>query len=166
MSFKNKKAAYSKKRDDPNGAVIVLPHYLLNSDAYKTLSGNAVRLLIDIAMQYNTRNNGSLLASIRFMREKRGWKSSSALKKALNELIEHELICKTVQGRLPNKASWFALCWATLDDIKGLDISVQSFPRGGYAHWKPSENTKLIRKMPLLNGLVNKKSVSNLSCLQ
>ncbi|QWD86081.1 hypothetical protein AOC19_04275 [Polynucleobacter asymbioticus] len=147
-SAKNSKKLYAAKRDDPNGAVIVIPHYVLNSSAYKTLSGNAIRLMIDIAMQYNGRdNNGSLLASWRYMSERRGWTSAGSLKKALDELLEHQLIFKTVQGHRPNKASWFAICWVALQITKGIDVKVQDFPRGAYAHWVPSPETKLRRKM-------------------
>jgi hypothetical protein len=143
MSITNKKKRWAVKRDDPNGAIVLIPHYVLNSHAYKTLSGSAVRLLIDITMQYNNLNNGALLASFRYMNEKRGWASKGTLNKALIELQERHLIVKTVQGRMPNRASWFAIGWCALDDIKNLDIKTQEFPRGKYAHWKPSNENGL-----------------------
>jgi len=149
MSIRNKKKQYSANRDDPKGAVIVIPHYVLNSAAYKTLSGNGVRLLIDITMQYNgLTNNGSLLCSWRYMSERRGWTSAGSLKNARDELLEHKLVHLTVQGHRPNKASWYALCWSPLQVVKGIDIEVKDFPRGAYAHWTPSPGTKLRRKMP------------------
>jgi len=138
-----------QKRDGGSGAVLVVPHVVLNSLAYMTLSGTAVKLLYDIAMQYNLRNNGALLASWRYMNEKRGWTSSDALNKAKNELLEHDLISMTVQGRLPNKASWFGLTWQALDAIKGLEIAVQSWPRGCYVRWKPRSDAKPKRRPPL-----------------
>jgi hypothetical protein len=128
---------------------MLLPHCVLNSKAYMTLSGDGVRLLIDIAMQYNTHNNGQLLASWKYMNEKRGWTSSDTLNKAKKELVEHELICLTVQGRLPNKASWYGLTWLALDNIKGLEIATQSWPRGIYARWVPSPNLRKKRKPPI-----------------
>jgi hypothetical protein len=138
-----------QKRDGANGAVLLVPHVVLNSAAYMTLSGQAIKLLYDVAMQYNTYNNGALLASWRHMSERRGWTSADALNKAKAELIEHQLLEQTVQGHLPNKASWYGLTWYALDDIKGLDISAQSWPRGAYAHWKPSAERKMKRKPPL-----------------
>lgn len=143
MSITNKKKRWAIKRDDPNGAVILIPHYVLNSVAYKTLSGSAVRLLIDIAMQYNNVNNGKLLASFRHMSEKRGWASKGTLNKAIGELLERHLVVKTVQGQMPNKANWFAIGWCALDDIKNLDIRTQEFPRGKYSHWKPNDENSL-----------------------
>lgn len=138
-----------QKRDGGGGAVLVVPHIVLNSAAYMTLSGSAVKLLYDIAMQYNLSNNGALLASMRYMSERRGWTSSDMLNKARKELIDHELISLTVQGRLPNKASWYGLTWLALDIVKGLEISIQSWPRGAYSYWKPAEVMKPKRKSPL-----------------
>jgi len=138
-----------QKRDGGGGAVMVIPHVVLNSAAYTTLSGSAVKLLYDIAMQYNINNNGALLASMRYMSEKRGWTSSDMLNKARRELIDHDLIFLTVQGRLPNKASWYGLTWLALDIDKGLDISIQSWPRGSYKLWKQEAVVKPKRKPPL-----------------
>lgn len=139
----NRAKAAKSKRDGGGGAVLVLPHVVLYSEAFLTLSGNAVRLLIDIAQQYNTRNNGALLCSWRYMSEKRGWSSKETLNRARMELIEHHLICQTVQGKMPNKASWYAVTWAALDKLDGLDIESSGFPRGSYAHWKSSSKSEL-----------------------
>ena len=157
MPFKNKSKVYSALRDDPQGAVMLIPHIVLNSPAYKTLSGNAIRLLIDIAMQFNGKtNNGALLASWRYMSTERNWTSAGSLSKALNELLEHRLICKTVQGHRPNKASWFAVCWSSLQVTKGIDITVNNFPRGSYKHWLPPADVRPRRKMPIPKRIVNK----------
>lgn len=137
-----------QKRDGAGGAIMLIPHVVLNSKAYMTLSDRAVRLLYDIAMQYNVRNNGALLASWRYMSEKRGWTSSDQLNKALKELIEHQLIYQTVQGRLPNKASWYGVTWCALDKLDGLDIAPSSWPRGAYAHWEPTGEPKAKRLPP------------------
>lgn len=143
-----KRSTIQQKRDGANGAVMVVPHCVLNSSAYMSLSGRAVKLLWDIAMQYNTHNNGALLASWRHMAEKRGWTSSDALDKAKAELIEHDLIVQTVQGRLPNKASWYGLTWLALDTIDGLEVSQQAWPRGAYANWRPADGAQRKRKPP------------------
>jgi hypothetical protein len=124
------------KRDGGGGAVLIVPHVVLNSVAYLTLSGRAIKLLYDLAMQYNTYNNGSLLASFRYMSEKRGWTSADQLAKAKAELIDKSLIVQTVQGLLPNKASWYGLTWLALDNIKGLEITANEWPRGSYARWQ------------------------------
>jgi hypothetical protein len=139
MARITKKASIRAKRDDPNGPVLVIPHCVLNAPAYLTLSGHAVRLLYDIAMQYNCRNNGMLLASFRHMSEKRGWTSADALNRAKKELLDRGLVAQTVWGRLPNKASWYGITWQALDDIDGLEISPQAWPRGAYRQWTPTD---------------------------
>lgn len=127
------------KRDGGGGAVLIMPHVVLNSTAYLSLSSRAIKLLYDLAMQYNTYNNGSLLASWRFMSEKRGWTSADQLAKAKAELIQKLLVVQTVQGLLPNKASWYGLTWLSLDPIKGLEITANNWPRGSYARWQKAD---------------------------
>jgi hypothetical protein len=139
--------AIKQKRDGSSGAIAVLPHVVLKSPAYLTLSAPAKVLLVDLAMQYNTSNNGALLASWRYMSQHRGWTSAAALHKAKKELIEHGLIVETVKGHRPNKASLYGLTYLALDDIQGLEISVQEWPRGAYARWKPPE-TKTPKRSP------------------
>lgn len=147
MSRKSNLQTVKEKRDGGGGAVMVIPHCVLNSEAYRTLSGRAAKLLFDIAMQYNKNNNGALLASWRYMSENRGWTSSYALNKAKTEILDHDLIMQTVQGQLPNKASWYGLTWLALDNINGLEISAQAWPRGAYMRWKP-ENVKKGKRNP------------------
>lgn len=139
-------SAAKAKRDGGSGAVFLIPHAVLYSEAYIALSDRAVKLLIDIGQQYNLRNNGALLASWRYMSTKRGWKSADQLSKAKSELLDHSLIVETVKGHRPNKASWYALTWLALDNLDGLEISAQSFPRGAYRHWLPPEQATLSRK--------------------
>lgn len=79
-----------------------------------------------------------MLCSWRYMSEKRGWKSPDTLNRARQELIDRGLIVQTVQGRMPNKASWYAIGWCALDNLDGLDIKPQGFPRGAYRHWNPA----------------------------
>lgn len=152
MSDRSNRAKIAKtKRDGSGGAVMLIPHVVLCSEAFLTLSGNAVKLLIDIAQQYNVKNNGALLCSWRYMSEKRGWKSPDTLNRSRAELLDHQLICQTVQGRMPNKASWYAVTWAALDKLDGLEIEPSGFPRSAYAHWKapqsePAKTVSCVRK--------------------
>jgi hypothetical protein len=130
------------KRDGGGGAVLIMPHVVLNSAAYLSLSTRAIKLLYDLTMQYNTYNNGALLASWRYMSEKRGWTSADQLAKAKAELIAKLLVVQTVQGLLPNKASWYGLTWLALDNIKGLEITSSNWPRGSYARWQKVDYLK------------------------
>ena len=117
---------------DPGG-YIALPWSVVDSQAYRTLSYTGKALLIELARQYVRNNNGRLLLSQRYL-VTRGWRSGDVILRAKRELIDAKLIYQTVQGHRPNKASWFALTWYTLDRLPGYDDGVvDGFRRGMYA---------------------------------
>lgn len=92
---------------------IALPHVVVNHHDFLSLSGNAVKLLIDIASQFNGFNNGDLCAVFSLMK-KRGWKSKSTLLRATKELIESEFLILTKQGgrKIP---TLYAMSWKPID---------------------------------------------------
>jgi hypothetical protein len=125
-----------------SGPFIALPWAVIDSAAYIGLSYPAKSLLMDMARQYVRDNNGRLLAS-RAHLAGRGWTSHATIARALHELIEAKLIHQTVQGCRPNKASWFAVTWRTLDRIPGYDAgAAETFQRGGYTK-QPFKNARL-----------------------
>jgi hypothetical protein len=96
---------------------------------YQALSCYARCLLDEIAYQYRGHNNGQLLAGSNYL-SPRGWGSNDTITKALRELLDTNFVHKTVQGGLPNKASWFALTWRTIDPHPGYDYgAVETFRR-------------------------------------
>ena len=94
-----------------------LPRTVYNSDNFRKLSPSGLKLLIDIAIQYNGRNNGDLQASLEPMRH-RGWVSSSTLNRAKRELEYYGFIELTRQGGL-GCCSLYALTWESIDDCGG-----------------------------------------------
>ena len=101
---------------------LMLPHNVLNHPKYVSLSPRAVKLLLDITVQYNGRNNGDLCAPLSLM-NLRGWNSSDQLHKAKKELVSNEDILVSRQGGL-NKASLYAVTWVPVDECNGkLDIA-------------------------------------------
>lgn len=125
-----------------SGPFLALPHVVLDSPAYLNLSHPAKVLLIEIARQCYNDNNGRLLASRAYLK-KRGWTSSDTINKALKDLIDSKLIHQTVKGHRPNKASWFAVTWRTLDRIPGYDAGAfNTFERGSFANG-PLKNASL-----------------------
>lgn len=116
-----------------SGPFVALPWSVLDSAAYMHLSHPAKALLMELARQYVRDNNGRLLASRTYL-GKRGWTSADTISRALRELIAVGLIHQTVQGYRPNKASWYALTWRTLDRLPGYDAgAAESFERSAYA---------------------------------
>ena len=115
-----------------SGGFIALPWSVLDCEAFLNLSPHAKALLLNIARQFVRDNNGRLLASMSHMR-KQGWTSNAMLTKAKRELLEGGFIYETVKGHRPNKASWYALTWQTLDNLDGYDFGAkEGFVRSAY----------------------------------
>lgn len=131
-----KKSRVDESREP--GGYCALPWSVIDSKAYQSLSYPATALLIELARQYVRDNNGRLLLSLRYMSE-RGWRSKDVIDRARRELLDAKLIYQTAQGHRPNKASWYALTWYTLDKIPGYDAgAVEGFRRGMYNTFQPS----------------------------
>jgi hypothetical protein len=115
------------------GGFVALPWCVLDCPAYSKLSHPARSLLIEFARQFVRDNNGRLLASSSYLR-KRGWNSPDVITRAKRELLKEGFIFETVMGHRPNKASWYAVTWRSLDNLKGYDTGAKEmFHRGAYA---------------------------------
>lgn len=126
-----KKPSIDESREP--GRYIALPASVLTSQAYMGLSHTAKALLIEVALQRTGGDNGRLLLSQRYLAT-RGWHSGDVILRAKRELLAAKLIYETVQGHRPNKASWYALTWYSLDKLPGYDPgAVEGFRRGMYS---------------------------------
>ena len=72
----------SRKRPKSAAQFANIPHVVFESPDFITLSPYALKLLLELAYQYNGFNNGDLCASITLMIE-RGFKSRTTLKREL-----------------------------------------------------------------------------------
>jgi len=108
---------------------LALPHVVLEHRDFVSLSNKAIKLLLDLAMQYNGSNNGDLCATFSMMK-KRGWSSNDQRSKALKELLDKNLIVLTRQGGR-KIANLYAITWQPIDECKGkLDVrSTKLAPR-------------------------------------
>ena len=126
-----------------SGGFVALPWSVLDCPAYARLSMHARALLLEVARQFVRDNNGRLLLSRAYMGP-RGWKSADMLTKAKRELLEGGFIFQTVMGHRPNKASWYAVTWRTLDKLPGYDAGAEKcFERGAYSKGQPLKNASL-----------------------
>jgi hypothetical protein len=113
-----------------SGGFIALPWSVMDCPVYAGLSHPAKALLLEFARQFVRDNNGRLLASRAYLAG-RGWKSADVIQRAKDELLAAGFIFETVKGQRPNKASWYAVTWRTLDRHPGYDHgAVESFERG------------------------------------
>lgn len=103
-----------------------IPHAVMNHQAWLELTGNAIRLLMELAKQYNGYNNGDLTASWSIMKN-RGFNSQSTLNAALACLIQLGLVIRTREGFFyPNKrCALYAITWQRIDECKGKYLEVE-----------------------------------------
>lgn len=136
-----KRKGHDTSRDQ--GGFIALPWSVMDCPAYARLSHPARGLLLELARQFVRDNNGRLLASRAYL-SKRGWKSADTITNAKRELLEGGFIFQTVMGHRPNKASWYAVTWRTLDRLPGYDVGThEGFKRGAYQNNAPLKNASL-----------------------
>jgi hypothetical protein len=111
------KTAFKAKGRATTHPFLMLDQRMLEHVNFTRLSGNAVKLLIDIASQYRGVNNGDLSTSWRLM-SARGWKRKRTLELAKQELIHYGWLQETRQGgrRL---CSLYAITWAKIDYCNG-----------------------------------------------
>jgi hypothetical protein len=103
-----------------------IPHAVMRHPDYIALSGNAVRLLLEMARQYNSHNNGDLSAAWTLMRE-RGFRSETTLTKAVHELMARNLLVRTREGRFINpgkQCALYALTWQAVDECPGKQLEI------------------------------------------
>jgi hypothetical protein len=132
MSSKHRQLKRRKGNGRDSGGCVALPWSVLDSMAYASLSHPARSLLMEIARQYVRDDNGRLLASRAYL-AKRGWTSSEVIYRARIELVNAGFLHETVKGHRPNKASWYAVTWRTLDRLPGFDAgAAQTFKRPAY----------------------------------
>lgn len=120
------------KKKSFTGQYMQLPYAVLDSINYRKLPPSAKQLLIDIFRQHNGRNNGDLSASFKIM-QKRGWKSKSTLSRALDALLESNLIVKTregwFQGEHSSRCALYAVTWLGIDECAGKDLDLKPNPK-------------------------------------
>lgn len=115
----------NSKSGSPGGHVRI-PHLLMDTDDYRNLGPNAVKLLNVMIYQYRGRNNGDLTAAWGYMKKFR-FRSKETLFKAIKELVEANLIIRTRHGQFMNpggQCDLFALAWLPIDECKGKRLVV------------------------------------------
>ena len=123
------------------GRFVAVPHEVLKSQSYISLSVYAQKLLIDLLAQHNGYNNNGDLCATWSLMKKRGWKSPSTLNNAKRELEEKQFIVVARQGGR-NKPTLYAITFFRVDVCKGkLDIPDTLYPSDD---WKSNESNQKI----------------------
>jgi hypothetical protein len=95
------------------GRFFPMPHEVIRSRAFNSLSGAAIRMLLLMATKYRGDNNGMLVCTSDFMAGF-GWKSNGSRQRYLAELEVSGLLCRTRHGG-KNRAAYYALAWLDCD---------------------------------------------------
>lgn len=114
-----------KSRGDGGGGHGAIPRVVWEHPDYFNRSGSAVKLLVDMACQYNGRNNGNLTVAHSVL-VKRGWSSKGTIVKATQELLAAGLIICTREGRFINpggRCALYALAWKPIDECPGKGLN-------------------------------------------
>ncbi|MFC3146443.1 hypothetical protein [Piscinibacterium candidicorallinum] len=131
------KRARGRRSNCDGPTFIMLPHVVVESPGYRELTHAARSLLVDLARQFNGKNNGELVACAKALKPL-GWTSNQTVSRCLKQLQEVGLIQETRKGAKPNLASLFALTWLDLDYSPKMDIERGAFRRSAYRHYRQS----------------------------
>lgn len=114
----------------------LLPVEVLESEAWASLPGNAVKVCIALAAQYSGVNNGRLTLPLSAAKTL-GVRSKGSLMRGLEELEERGLIEVTKQGGLPPLGcSWYALGWRQIDADASICL-VAKPATNAWVRWMP-----------------------------
>jgi len=112
---KNKKRSFK----DP---FAMIPWYVIDCPAFKSLRGNSVKLLLLLVRQYRGNNNGDL--SITYSLNKTYFKSSQTMYAARDELEQKGFIVTNAYGGMSQGGyklpSLYAITWLPVDDFIDL----------------------------------------------
>jgi len=99
------------------GRFVGIPYPVASSHIFASLSGKEVKLLVDLLLQFNGRNNG-MLSPCHSLMSKRGWPKSS-LHRAFSSLQHRGFLVVTRQGwKQRGKPTLVAITWLSIDEPK------------------------------------------------
>ena len=95
-----------------------IPNSVVESNTFKSLSGNAVKLLVILAYQYNSHNNGDLVITPSVICS---WLNKNTMDRAKKELYKKGFIVINAYGGLgPNRnklPSLYAITWQPINKL-------------------------------------------------
>ena len=119
------------------GSFAGIPKSVVKSDAYKSLSGNAAKLLTILACFYNSNNNGNLAITQSIIGE---WMTKNTMYSAKDELLLKGFIVTNAYG---GRSAWgrklpslYGLTFYPMNELKEKDGELR------FAHY-PSSQTHL-----------------------
>ena len=135
--------ANRKGRSKGDGQYWSVPYAMLQSPAWRSLGGSAVKVYLELRTRFNGRNNGQLSLSMdeaaRLVRI-----SKSSVKRALGELMAKGFIVETRKGQ------WYGRL-ATLYALTDRSLNGQR-PTDAWKQWEPPQKTDPRYRHGTMNG--------------
>ena len=116
-----------RKRNKKGQSFAGIPRAVMEHADYKSLNGNEVKLLLELAYQYRGSNNGDLTTAYSVLKN-RGWSSRQTIDRAKKKLLQLGLITQTREGKFLNpggKCALYALVWRPIDECPGKKLEVK-----------------------------------------
>lgn len=138
----------SKSRRE-SGDFILVPKHILESQEYAALTPRAVKLLFDLFVQFNGKNNGDFTAAWVVMR-RRGWGSKAMLYRSLKELLDAGWIVLTRRGGKAQLGarricSLYGVTWKPIDPCDGkIEIQPTRVPLNAWRKIGPHVETNKV----------------------
>lgn len=96
-----------------------LPHYVIRSPQWRSLSGNAIKFVTELASEFDGGNNGDLSLT-KTMALGRGWRSGATRDRAEQEAIQAGFVRVTRHGH-KGVCNLYAITWEPINDVgKGV----------------------------------------------
>ncbi len=129
----------------PRGRWLRIDRELYNTPAFRSLDGGALKLWVDMRIEYDGSNNGNVAATLKTLKP-RGWNSNGKLTRAIKELIDRGLIRRLIVGKAAHGSHIPSLYCFT-------DLAVQPFEKYGmkitgapathdYLKWSEAKKTR------------------------
>ena len=121
----------SKGRSTKGGKFVRLGNGMLTSEAWRSLSGSAIKYYVELRREFNGFNNGSIHLSLEEAK-KRLSMGKSTTTRAQQELVNKGFIRMTKRGGFHQR---MATTWALTDEA-----SPATQPTHDYKNWQPKKN--------------------------
>ena len=131
MPVKKVRAKINRKGRNPITRFVLLPHYLLRSVAWKTMSSNAKALLIEVWRRHNGINNGEISYAVSEAKEIGMTKSTAA--RSFAELIDRGFL-KVSRESVFTMKNKLARTWILTAERHDEDLATKDFMR-----WAPKK---------------------------
>lgn len=117
----------SKSRRTSEGQYLPLPYAQLKSDAWRSLSGSAVRLWLELHTRYNGGNNGTLTLSFAEAGEVLGM-GKATVQRAYADLVEKGFLVLEREGNwYHRRAHEWRLTTKAMQKVKGKEPATQDW---------------------------------------